>query len=272
MHVGVLLDEARQPARPQSQRVLPDQDLRVAAVARPDPDRGDVEGGGDLRGDVAGDHLHDDGERARFLECGRIGQDPRLPLTAAQAYADTSPAPGGGLVVVGSHVGQTTRQLSRLIEHRGTAHVVELQVTALLRDSTRATELDRVVSDVVSGLGISDVVLHTSRLLVRTDDAAASLDIARAVSAAVVDVVRRTLAQRPPRFVIAKGGITSSDVATHGLQIRHAVVRGPMLPGIISLWQPVDGPARGIPYVVFAGNVGDDEALVDVVRILSTNP
>ncbi len=202
----------------------------------------------------------------------RIGQDPRPPLTAAQAYADTSPTQGGGLVVVGSHVGQTTRQLSRLIEHRGTAHVVELQVPALLRDSTRAPELDRVVSDVVSALDVSDVVLHTSRLLVRTDDAAASLDIARAVSAAVVDVVRRTLAQRPPRFVIAKGGITSSDVATHGLQIRHAIVRGPMLPGIISLWHPVDGPARGIPYVVFAGNVGDDEALVDVVRILSTEP
>lgn len=42
-----------------------------------------------------------------------------------------------------------------------------------------------------------------------------------------------------------------------------------MLPGIVSLWEPVDGPATGIPYVVFAGNVGDDQSLLDVVRTLS---
>jgi uncharacterized protein YgbK (DUF1537 family) len=85
-------------------------------------------------------------------------------------------------------------------------------------------------------------------------------------------VVGRTLAEHPPRFVVAKGGITSSDVAAFGLGIRRAIVRGPMLPGIVSLWQPVDGPAEGIPYVVFAGNVGDDRSLLDVVRVLSSTP
>ena len=121
-----------------------------------------------------------------------------------------------------------------------------------------------------AALGAGDVVLHTSRLLVRRDDAAESLRVARTVSAAVVEVVRRTLAERPPRFVVAKGGITSSDVAAFGLEIRRALVRGPMLPGIVSLWRPVDGPAEGIPYVVFAGNVGDDRSLLDVVRVLSS--
>ena len=41
-----------------------------------------------------------------------------------------------------------------------------------------------------------------------------------------------------------------------------------MLPGIVSLWEPVAGPAQGIPYIVFAGNVGDDEALAAVVATL----
>ncbi|MGB8383565.1 MAG: nucleotide-binding domain containing protein, partial [Dermatophilaceae bacterium] len=89
------------------------------------------------------------------------------------------------------------------------------------------------------------------------------------VSTAVVDVVRQVLAARPPRFVVAKGGITSSDVAARGLSIERAMVRGPMLPGIVSLWEPMDGPARGIPYVVFAGNVGGPESLADVVDKLS---
>jgi hypothetical protein len=36
----------------------------------------------------------------------------------------------------------------------------------------------------------------------------------------------------------------------------------------VSLWQPVAGPAQGIPYIVFAGNVGDDQALAAVVSTL----
>ncbi len=202
----------------------------------------------------------------------RIGQEERAPLTAEDAYAGTDPADGGGLIVVGSHVGLTTRQLRVLVdEHRG-ARVVELDVERLLDADagSGSAHVTETVETVVAALAQGDVVLHTSRLLVKTEDPAESLRIARTVSAAVVDVVRRTLAARPPRFVIAKGGITSSDVAAHGLEIRHGVVRGPMLPGIVSLWQPVDGPARGIPYIVFAGNVGDDRSLLDVVRTLST--
>ncbi len=199
----------------------------------------------------------------------RIGQEVRAPLTATEAYAGTRPAGGGGLVVVGSHVGVTTRQLGVLTaEHPAT--VVEIAVEPLLTDDGSGPELDRVVSAVTAALVDGDVVVHTSRLLVSRDDPAESLLIARTVSAAVVEVVRRTLAERPPRFVVAKGGITSSDVAAFGLEIRRAVVRGPMLPGLVSLWQPVDGPAEGIPYVVFAGNVGDDRSLLDVVRVLSS--
>jgi uncharacterized protein YgbK (DUF1537 family) len=89
------------------------------------------------------------------------------------------------------------------------------------------------------------------------------------VSTAVVDVVRRIVAGYKPRFVVAKGGITSSDVASRGLGIERAVVRGPMLPGIVSLWEPMDGPARAIPYIVFAGNVGGPGSLADVVEKLS---
>ncbi|MFL6027106.1 MAG: nucleotide-binding domain containing protein, partial [Friedmanniella sp.] len=109
----------------------------------------------------------------------------------------------------------------------------------------------------------------TSRQLVAPADRHEALAIARRVSTALVEVVQQVLAVRPPRFVVAKGGITSSDVAARGLGIERAMVRGPMLPGIVSLWEPVDGPARGIPYIVFAGNVGGPESLADVVDLLA---
>jgi len=113
-----------------------------------------------------------------------------------------------------------------------------------------------------------DVVIRTSRTLVTGSDATDSLVIARAVSAALVGTVREVVDQVRPSFVVAKGGITSSDTATEGLGIRRAWCRGNMLPGIVSLWEPVAGPAQGIPYIVFAGNVGDDRALAAVISTL----
>jgi len=202
---------------------------------------------------------------------GRIGQEVRTALTAEEAYEGNTPSEAGGLIVVGSHVGLTTRQLNVLTAEHCSARIIEIDVEKLLGAETDAkAHLDQTVAAVVEALHAGDVIVHTSRLLIKTDDPAESLRIARTVSAAVVDVVNRTLKTFPPRFVIAKGGITSSDVAAHGLEIRHAIVRGPMLPGIVSLWEPVDGPAKGIPYIVFAGNVGDDDSLAQVTRKLSS--
>ncbi len=207
---------------------------------------------------------------------GRIGQEIRAALGGEEAFEGNTPSTAGGLIVVGSHVGLTTRQLNVLTAEHSSARIIEIDVEKLLAAETEAAEeadsyTDTVVGAVVDALHEGDVIVHTSRLLIKSDDAAASLQIARTVSAAVVSVVNRTLKTFPPRFVIAKGGITSSDVAAHGLEIRHAIVRGPMLPGIVSLWEPVDGPAKGIPYIVFAGNVGDDDSLAQVTRKLSTS-
>jgi uncharacterized protein YgbK (DUF1537 family) len=62
--------------------------------------------------------------------------------------------------------------------------------------------------------------------------------------------------------LIAKGGITSSDLATKALGVKRALVRGQILPGI-PLWE-VGAESRypGLVYVVFPGNVGGDDALV----------
>ena len=199
----------------------------------------------------------------------RIGQEKHEPLTAAEVFPESHTNTGGGLIVVGSHVGVTSRQLAQLRVERPDAVTIEIDVTRIINVDAAEDYLDEVSAQIAGHLATGDVIVHTSRLLVKSDDPNESLDISRQVSAAVVAVVQKTLAAHPPRFVIAKGGITSSDVAAHGLSIRHAIVRGPMLPGIVSLWEPVDGPAIGIPYIVFAGNVGDDDSLARVVETLS---
>lgn len=94
--------------------------------------------------------------------------------------------------------------------------------------------------------------------------------IGRAVSDALVEIVR-ALAIRP-RFVIAKGGITSSDVATRGLGVRRALVRGQILPGV-PVWR-LGAEARWpeLDYVVFPGNVGDAGALAAAAEKFARNP
>ena len=173
-----------------------------------------------------------------------------------------------GLVAVGSHVGLTNRQLAELRARRD-LHEVELRVPALLDDEARGVHVDHAVAQIVEALASTDVVLWTSRELVRTEDPDESLAIARSVSDAVVEVVHR-VARHRPAWVVAKGGITSHEVAHRALGIRRATVAGQFFPGQISLFQPDDAPesTRGGPYVVFPGNVGTESALADVVGVL----
>ncbi len=176
-----------------------------------------------------------------------------------------------GLVVVGSHVPTTTAQLARLLAEPPlpVAHV-ELPVERLRGLSGPAAEA--FVADVARTV---DRLLHegttpvvaTSRDLIRGMDAADDLRLSAHVSTLVVDVVRAV--SRRPAWVLAKGGITSSDVATRGLGLDEAWVVGPIAPGV-PLWR--SGPdARwpGVPLAVFPGNVGDEDTLRAVVARLA---
>jgi len=193
------------------------------------------------------------------------GQGPKAPLRGAQIGPGAGPG-RRGLIVVGSHVGQTSRQLAVLRESRATTDI-ELNVPAVISgpDQVVAATAGRVTA----ALRRSDVLLYTSRAVVAGGTAAGSLAIARQVSAALSATVRAALAARPA-WVIAKGGITSHDVARLGLGVRRAEVAGQLFDGMISVFRPIDAipEAIGMPYVVFAGNVGGDAALARVVAIL----
>ena len=162
----------------------------------------------------------------------------------------------------------TTRQLTELRARRRPLEL-EIDVAKVADPSSRGPHLSELIDAAAAGLKEGDVTVRTSRTLVTGADAGDSLAISRKVSAAVVEAVKGVLARATPRFVVAKGGITSSDVASKGLGIRRATVVGPMLPGIVSLWSGQDGPAAGIPYIVFAGNVGTASSLADVVDKLA---
>ena len=195
------------------------------------------------------------------------GLDPRGPLRASDIWPAGHPG-GHGLVVVGSHVGLTSRQVA-VARQQGGLTEVELDVAAIADSARRDSHIADATRLVVSALDRSDVLLVTSRSLLRGRDATESLEISRRVSTAVTEVVRTALTAKPA-WVIAKGGITSHDVAVRGLGIRRAKVLGQLLPGLVSVFRPIDAAPEvvGTPYVVFAGNVGDETTLASVIDLV----
>ena len=72
-----------------------------------------------------------------------------------------------------------------------------------------------------------------------------------------------------PAFVVAKGGITSSDVGTKALKVKRADVMGQIKPGI-PVWRTgAESRFPGTPYVIFPGNVGEVQTLREAVEVLT---
>ncbi|MCG1009633.1 hypothetical protein J4760_06325 [Salinicoccus sp. ID82-1] len=172
----------------------------------------------------------------------------------------------GGIIVVGSHVKKTTEQLEQLISHSG-IEAMEFDV-AEVRDAKRLAgyiEQQRKRAEELIGQG-KDVAIFTSRELIRTEDREESLKISKRISESLVEIVSSL--EIKPRFIIAKGGITSSDLATIGLRVRKARVLGQAEKGIPVWLTMAESKYPDMPYIVFPGNVGDAGTLLDVYRKL----
>lgn len=175
----------------------------------------------------------------------------------------------GSLVVVGSYVPKTTRQLEHLL-NQSLHHSIEVNVPQLLRGEATdayASAIKRETNQLLSSG--KDVVIHTSRQLETGVDTESNLRINKTVSSFLVDIVQGLNVR--PSFIIAKGGITSSDLATKGLGAEKALILGQILPGV-PVWK-MDAKSKfpDITYVVFPGNVGNDAALTEVCNMLATN-
>ncbi len=174
----------------------------------------------------------------------------------------------GGIIVIGSHTDKTTRQMEKLRENEKIAFV-ELDATLVNDENAFSKEVERCVSleeeYIASG---KTVCVYTTRALITADtgDKEDDLKLSVRISDAVQSLVGKLSVT--PSFVIAKGGITSSDVGTKALAVTRANVLGQIQPGI-PVWQTgKESKFPLTPYVIFPGNVGGDETLKDAVEIL----
>ncbi|NLG84030.1 MAG: hydroxyacid dehydrogenase [Firmicutes bacterium] len=194
------------------------------------------------------------------------GIDPKPLLGPKDLYPAGRPE-GPGLILVGSYVRKTTAQLEAL---RSLPDLVwiEWNVAQAAEEAGVEAETARAVAKVEAAFATGrDACVYTSRDYRGTAQGGeADLLFAQRISKGLVDIVRRLRTR--PGFILAKGGITSSDIGVKGLEVERAMVLGQIRPGV-PVWRL--GPESrfpGLPYVIFPGNVGDETTLREVVTVL----
>ena len=174
----------------------------------------------------------------------------------------------GGIVVVGSHTEKTTKQVECLKELKD-IEFIELDATLVKDDDAFEAEVSRCLAREEECIRAGKTVCcYTTRALITADtgDKEDELRLSVKISDAVQSLVGRL--SITPSFVIAKGGITSSDVGTKALEVKKANVLGQIKPGI-PVWQTGEESKFPLtPYVIFPGNVGEISTLKEAVEVL----
>lgn len=174
----------------------------------------------------------------------------------------------GGIIVVGSHTQKTTSQVDALREIPE-LEFIEFDSDLVLDEARFAQEIENVLEKenelIAAG---KTVVVYTKRKLLVVEDDSEEDALVRSVK--ISDAVQSLVGKLKvtPSFIIAKGGITSSDIGTKALAVQKALVMGQIKPGI-PVWQTGEESKFPLtPYIIFPGNVGEATTLKEAVEVL----
>jgi len=189
---------------------------------------------------------------------------PPQPV-AAEAFATLVRGGRPGAIIVGSHVARTTAQLTALLKERG---VIGLPLDVARLPAERVAVADQLCAS-IGHAHAQDLtpVVFTSRAELQFASTAERLAFGEAVSVTLMDVVKRLPATLG--FLVSKGGITSNDVLSTGLELTASRVLGQILPGVTVVQTPSGHRLPQLPVVIFPGNVGGDGALAEAYRRLA---
>lgn len=180
----------------------------------------------------------------------------------------TEPSDNGGLIMIGSHVKKTTEQFE-VLKTADFIEFIEFDVHLVLHPEQFEAEIKRIIDTserlIREGQTVA-VYTKRERLDLGDNQQEEELKLSVKISDAVTSIVKNL--QVRPSFIIAKGGITSSDIGTNGLSVKRAKVAGQIQPGIPVWLTGSESKFPGMAYVIFPGNVGSKTSLKDVAEIL----
>ncbi|TXG35405.1 four-carbon acid sugar kinase family protein [Seonamhaeicola maritimus] len=173
----------------------------------------------------------------------------------------------GGLTIVGSYIKKSSEQLQEALKLFDATTTLEVNVEQVLSSNSK-TYLTTVINQIDANLKIGkNTIVFTSRKLVTGADTSSTINIASTISKALVGIVNGLSVR--PKYLIAKGGITSHDLAIKGLEMRRSKVIGQIQPGIPVWKMGSETKFPTLPYIVFPGNVGTTKTLKEVITKLS---
>ncbi|MEN9203094.1 MAG: four-carbon acid sugar kinase family protein [Thermostichus sp. DG_1_6_bins_120] len=197
----------------------------------------------------------------------QLPPQPVAPEQMGQFVRSNQP----GVVMVGSHVKKSTQQLMQLLLEPG-IQGIEVEVKRLLLPGGEAELLAEILDQVhrAHTAGLTPVV-YTSRTELTFEGAAAvetRLAFGQKVSGLLMQVVQGLPAGIG--YLISKGGITSNDTLSIGLNLPAVRLLGQIYPGVSLVITPADHPRfPQLPVVLFPGNVGEADTLTLIYRRLS---
>ena len=178
----------------------------------------------------------------------------------------------GGLVVVGSHVGLTTKQLSHLFEKNKSILPFEVRVNKLIQPSERENEIETAIN-VLNKVLIEgkDICLFTSRTKeIQSDHFSSPLEISLSISKALCKIVAGLSVK--PSYLCAKGGITSSDLLSKACNMSTVRVVGQLIKGVTVVKDiSVNIKYENMPFIIFPGNVGEVDSLTKTIRMFKAD-
>lgn len=198
-----------------------------------------------------------------------MGGIPDRPLLKRSDMV-VRPTSMGGMVVVGSHTQKTTAQLEELLKLDCVTPIAFHSELLLEGDGPFYAEVDRCAAQAEQVIRSGrTAVCYSGRTVLSLpgDTKESALLRSLKISDGIQSIVARL--GTTPAFVLAKGGITSSDVGIKALRVRRASVLGQIQPGI-PVWQTgEESRFPSTPYVIFPGNTGGTDTLRVCVEILS---
>lgn len=197
-----------------------------------------------------------------------LGGIPDKPLLTKQELV----APGndyGGIVLVGSHVAKTTQQLEDLKNCAYPIEFIEFNQHLVVSEEGLEPEVNRVIPLAESKIRQGETVAiftKRERFDLPTSDKDEQLKISVKISNAVTSIIGKLSIK--PNFIIAKGGITSSDIGIKALKVQQAEVMGQIKPGVPVWMTGPESKFPNMPYIIFPGNVGAATTLREAVETL----
>jgi len=174
----------------------------------------------------------------------------------------------GGLIIVGSYVAKTNKQLDALLNMPNVFPIkVNIENIIFENQTINLSEIQKIADLINWNLNLKkNVVLYTNREYLKINNNN-SREIGVKVLECLVSIIDKVEVE--PDYIICKGSTTADYISKYNFEVNKARVLGQVAPGV-SVWElGCESKIPSMKFIVFAGNVGDNNLLVEIVENLS---